>query len=140
MRKTTLFLGATLLSFTALLPAAARAHIRSMDAGACQPYNANGVRGYQCGLVGGDDYGVPTTVYFDYNASAGSIVDLYFVRTTYSGSISSDTMTPSAPYTGSYDAALYPSTTIQGPSPYDYYRALFITNNSITVYGVALRN
>jgi hypothetical protein len=141
MRKTMLFFGATLLSFVALLPVAARAHIRSTDASACRTPSAGAGYTHTCGLTGGDDFGAPTTVYFDYSSNQGNFVDLYFVRTTYSGSVSVDYKETTASYTGSFDTPIYPSTTIQGSSPYDYYSATFHAYPlDATVYGVALRN
>jgi hypothetical protein len=142
MRKTMLFLGATLLSFVALLPVAAHAHIRTTDSSACHLGPPPG-QGYQhlCGLTGGDDFGAPTTVYFDYSSNVNNFVDLYFQRTSYTGSVSVDYKETQASYTGNFDTALYPSTTIQNPSPYDYYSATFhVYPADVTVYGVALRN
>ena len=141
MRKTMLFLGATLLSFVGLLPVAAHARIRTADGSICRPSPAPEGYQYFCGLTGGDDFGVPTTVYFDYSTNLGNFVDLYFERTSYTGSISVDFNETHASRAGNFDTALYPSTTIQNPSPYDYYSATFHAYPSdITVYGVALRN
>jgi hypothetical protein len=137
-----MFLGATLLSFVSVLPVAAHAHIRTADASLCQtpPKGGGGVT-HQCGLTGGDDFGAPTTVYFDYSTNVGNFVDLYFVRTSYTGSVSSDYKETTATYTGNFDTPIYPSTTIQNASPYDYYAASFHAYpNDATIYGVALRN